>query len=129
VRRYVGRRAALGRCRLGGHRRDPRLHRRLAGWEIKALLIGESARDRTVSEIRQLASAQLRHLPRQRGAHHARRPEYVLVNLSVDLHDGIDLAEVEISIARLDLSIKQQFPRVKRIFVEAEARRQAVDAG
>ena len=95
-------------------------------FETKALLIGESARDRTVREIRELAGehAGIAHVNEVLTMHVG--PEYVLVNLSVDFHDGIDSSEVEVSIARLDRSIKQRFPRVRRIFVEAEARRSRV---
>ena len=50
-------------------------------------------------------------------------PSFILVNLSVDFNDNISAKEVEETIALLDNTIKEKFPRVKRIFVEAEARR------
>lgn len=98
-------------------------------WETKALLIGESARLGTVRQIRELAAGQsgIESVNEVLTMHVG--PEYVLVNLSVDFVSGIDSSEVELSIAGLDRAIRQRFPRVKRIFVEAEARRQGVAPG
>jgi divalent metal cation (Fe/Co/Zn/Cd) transporter len=50
-------------------------------------------------------------------------PDFILVNLSVDFHDNIAAGAVESLIADLDAAIKQQFPAVKRVFIEAEARK------
>ena len=50
-------------------------------------------------------------------------PDFILLNLSVDFDDTTSAGDVEKSIARLDNEIKQAFPRIKRIFVEAEDRR------
>ena len=50
-------------------------------------------------------------------------PDFILVNLSVDFHDAIAAGELEPLIAGLDAAIKQQFPAVKRVFIEAEARK------
>ena len=47
-------------------------------------------------------------------------PEYVLVNVSADFADAVCSDEVERTVAELDREIKQQYPRVKRVFVEAE---------
>ena len=48
-------------------------------------------------------------------------PNFILVNISVDYMDGLDSQRVEESISRLNRQIKEQFPRVKRVFVEAQA--------
>ena len=50
-------------------------------------------------------------------------PDFILVNLSVDFQDTIVAGDVESLIASLDVAIKQQFPTVKRVFIEAEARK------
>ena len=47
-------------------------------------------------------------------------PDFILANLSVDFENSITADEVERSIAALDQAIKQQYPQVKRIFIEAE---------
>lgn len=50
-------------------------------------------------------------------------PEFILVNISVDFQDGVTSQEMERSVANLDKDIKAHHPLVKRVFVEAEARR------
>ena len=50
-------------------------------------------------------------------------PSFILVNLSIDFRDDIPAGDLEGIIARIDQHIKQTFPNVKRVFVEAEARR------
>jgi divalent metal cation (Fe/Co/Zn/Cd) transporter len=50
-------------------------------------------------------------------------PDFILLNLSVDFDNAASAGDVETSIARLDKEIKQAFPKIKRIFVEAEDRR------
>jgi hypothetical protein len=42
--------------------------------------------------------------------------------MSVDFKDNISADEVERAISGMDGMIKQQFPQVKRIFIEAEKR-------
>jgi divalent metal cation (Fe/Co/Zn/Cd) transporter len=49
-------------------------------------------------------------------------PDFILVNVSVDFADNLTADLVETTIERLDGEIKARFPRVKRVFVEAEAR-------
>jgi divalent metal cation (Fe/Co/Zn/Cd) transporter len=50
-------------------------------------------------------------------------PEFILVNISVDFSDNIRVGEIEETVAHMDHQIKTSFPKVKRVFVEAEARR------
>ncbi len=50
-------------------------------------------------------------------------PDFILLNLSVDFKDTVSAGDLEKAIAELDRQIKQKYPRIKRIFVEAEARR------
>jgi divalent metal cation (Fe/Co/Zn/Cd) transporter len=49
-------------------------------------------------------------------------PDFILVNLSVDFNDAISADEVERSIGHLDRRIKQVYPQIKRVFIEAEKR-------
>ena len=46
-----------------------------------------------------------------------------MLNLSLDFVDDVSAGEVEEAISKLDGHIKQAYPKIKRIFVEAEARR------
>ena len=50
-------------------------------------------------------------------------PEFILVNISVNFQDGVTSEVVEECVAQLDVRIKTEHPFVKRVFVEAEARR------
>ena len=49
--------------------------------------------------------------------------------LSVDFDNAASAGDVERAIARLDREIKQTYPKIKRIFVEAEDRRTGHDRG
>ena len=92
-------------------------------YETKGLLIGESANQRVVEDIRRIVTSypEVAHLNEALTMHMG--PNDILVNLSVDFHDRITAAELEETIARLDRQIKQDCPNVKRIFIEAEAHR------
>jgi hypothetical protein len=50
-------------------------------------------------------------------------PDFILLNLSVDFADSLLAGDLEDTISRLDRHIKQTYPKIKRVFVEAEARR------
>jgi len=91
--------------------------------ETKGLLIGEAANTRIVEGIRALVqgSEGVEQLNEVLTMHMG--PDFILVNLSVDFHDAIVAADLESLIAGLDAAIKRQFPAVKRVFIEAEARK------
>ena len=92
-------------------------------YETKSLLIGESADDEVVLGIRTLAKSfkEIAYVNEVLTMHMG--PSFILVNLSVDFNDNVTSKEIEDAIAGLDKAIKQTFPLVKRIFIEAEARR------
>jgi divalent metal cation (Fe/Co/Zn/Cd) transporter len=92
-------------------------------YETKGLLIGESANPRIVKGIRNITSAysKIKHVNEVLTLHMG--PDFILLNLSVDFADSLSAGDIEDTIARLDRQIKQAYPRIKRIFVEAEARR------
>jgi divalent metal cation (Fe/Co/Zn/Cd) transporter len=92
-------------------------------YETKSLLIGESANTRIVEAIRALVqgSEGVEQLNEVLTMHMG--PDFILVNLSVDFHDAITTGDLESLIVGLDTAIKQQFPAVKRVFIEAEARK------
>lgn len=91
-------------------------------YETKGLLIGESANRRVVAGIRSLAQ----RLENIECVHEVLTmhmgPDFILVNISVKFREGMHAAEIETTIAELDQEIKMEFPMVKRVFVEAEAR-------
>ncbi|MCU7914902.1 MAG: cation diffusion facilitator family transporter [Candidatus Thiodiazotropha sp. (ex Gloverina cf. vestifex)] len=93
-------------------------------YETKGLLIGESANRAVVEGIRTMVGAQpsVEHVNEVLTMHMG--PDFILVNLSVDFQDRTTADKVESVINEMDKSIKQQFPQVKRIFIEAEKRTQ-----
>jgi len=91
-------------------------------YETKGLLIGESARKdirETIYRIAQQVDA-VEHVNEVLTMHMG--PEFILVNLSVDLKDNLQTGEVERAIGSIDRTIKSEIPEAKRVFVEAEAR-------
>ena len=92
-------------------------------YETKGLLIGESANPEVIQGIRKIAQSvgNIRHINEILTLHMG--PEFILLNMSADFDDALSAGDIEKTIARLDSEIKQAFPRIKRIFVEAEDRR------
>lgn len=89
-------------------------------YETKGLLIGESADKEVVRGINQLASGyqEIETVNETLTLHMG--PEFILVNLSVDFNNQLNAETVEQTISELSHKIKTRFPRVKRVFVEAE---------
>ena len=89
--------------------------------ETKGLLIGESANARVVADIRRAALS----MPSIEAVNEVLTmhmgPDFILVNISVKFSPRLGAARLETVIAELDRSLKQQHPRIKRVFVEAEA--------
>jgi len=98
-------------------------------YETKSLLIGESANLKVVAGIRQILAeySQIGDVNEVLTMHMG--PQFILVNLSVDFRDSVTAGELEETIARLDTQIKATWPNVKRVFVEAEARRVIIGEG
>ena len=92
-------------------------------YETKGLLIGERADPDVVRGIEKMALShrKIRHINDVLTMHMG--PDYVLVNMSVEFTDSAKADDIEEAIAQLDHSIKKRFPDVKRVFIEAEARR------
>jgi len=89
-------------------------------YETKGLLIGESADPNIVTGITNLAnnynfiSGVNEVLTMHMG------PNYILLNLSVNLNGATDVSNVEENISTLTSRIKKEYPLVKRVFIEAE---------
>ena len=92
-------------------------------YETKGLLIGESANQETVDKIREYAQTYsiVEQVNEVLTMHMG--PDYVLVNLSIDFADSSVVGDVEKTIAKIDAQLKQQFPEIKRIFIEAESKK------
>ncbi|MEA1889230.1 MAG: cation diffusion facilitator family transporter [Pseudomonadota bacterium] len=92
-------------------------------YETKGLLIGESADPEVIRGIKKMALSfrEIRHINEVLTMHMG--PNYILVNLSVEFTNSANADDIENTVAQLDRTIKGRFPNVKRVFIEAEARR------
>jgi cation diffusion facilitator family transporter len=90
--------------------------------ETMGLLIGESASHEVVQGIRDLTTALhgVEEVNEVLTLHMG--PDFVLVNLSVDFDDALDATAIEGAVETLTRSLRTNYPEVKRVFVEAEAR-------
>lgn len=90
--------------------------------ETKGLLIGESANRRVVDGIRDLTAKAdgVEGVNEVLTMHMG--PHFILVNLSVRFARDATAERIERSIVGLDRVLKEAFPDVKRVFVEAESR-------
>jgi len=112
---YDGGASILIGCILGG----------TAAWlayETKGLLIGESAKPEIVEAIKKHAKKHsiVENVNEILTMHMG--PDYVLVNLSLDFANTSLAKDVEKTISDIDKKLKKQFPEIKRIFIEAEAK-------
>jgi len=91
-------------------------------YETKGLLIGESANQSVIRGIRDTlrGKANINHVNEVLTMHMG--PDFILANISVDFDDNISAKQVEADIAAIDRSIKQEYPQIKRVFIEAEKR-------
>ncbi|NIT57915.1 MAG: cation diffusion facilitator family transporter, partial [Aliifodinibius sp.] len=89
-------------------------------YETKGLLIGESADPKIVTGITSLANNYnfISDVNEVLTMHMG--PNYILLNLSVDFKDELDVKSLEENITTLTSQIKKEYPLVKRVFVEAE---------
>jgi cation diffusion facilitator family transporter len=94
----------------------------LLAYESKGLLIGESASARVTDGLRDLATAQpgVAKVNELLTMHLA--PRQVLVNLSVDFENRLSSDEVESVVSELETRMRDAFPEVTRIFIEAQSR-------
>jgi cation diffusion facilitator family transporter len=92
-------------------------------YETHGLLIGEGANPEVVDKIREITGRHdsITHVNEIATMHMG--PEYILVNLSVDFASEASSDDVESVVRELDRELKAALPRVKRVFIEAQARR------
>ncbi len=89
-------------------------------YETKGLLIGESTEPDIVLGISEIANRHKQVVRVNETLTLHMGPQYILVTISADFSDNVDAAFVEDEIAQLSKEIKDKFPRVKRVFIEAE---------
>ncbi|MBB3066049.1 cation diffusion facilitator family transporter [Limibacillus halophilus] len=93
----------------------------LLAYECKGLLIGESADKALVDSVSRIIRSEptVNRLNELRSMHLG--PRDVLLAVSIDFRDGQTVGEVESTVFRLERRIKQQFPEVRRIFIEVQS--------
>ncbi len=89
-------------------------------YETKSLLIGESADPDTVASIRETAGAHPMVKSVNEIATLHMGPEYVVVTISVDFVDDINVGQVEAGVTDLSRRIRAIDPVLRRVFVEVE---------
>ncbi|MCY3769561.1 MAG: cation diffusion facilitator family transporter [Gammaproteobacteria bacterium] len=94
----------------------------LLAYETKGLLIGEAASKDVITGIQNIVSQEKDILSINEILTMHMGPQDILLNISIDFHDNISAGEVERTITRLEMKIKDQYPEVARIFIEAQNR-------
>lgn len=91
-------------------------------YETKGLLIGESANTRVEDGIREIINTydDVLHVNELLTMHMG--PDFILANCSIGFRKDLTAVELEKTIGRVDNEIKQKYPNVKRVFIEAESR-------
>ncbi|MGK2941379.1 MAG: cation diffusion facilitator family transporter [Immundisolibacter sp.] len=91
-------------------------------YETKGLLIGERANSDVIIGFKKIALAHpaVNHVNEVLTMHMG--PDFILLNISLDFKDAAVAPEIEAAISEIDAEIKQSYPMVKRIFIEAESR-------
>lgn len=93
----------------------------LLAYETKGLLIGEAAADETELEIAKIVASHpaVTTVNELRTLH--RGPNEVLLTLSLDFKNDLVVGELEKVVADLEGIIRERFPRIHRIFIEAQS--------
>ena len=92
----------------------------LRACECNGLLIGESAGCSTVEGIRERVAAAKGVTRINEFLTMHLGPAEMVVNISVDFSDGITAQEIEATTSALERDIKQAWPVVTRVFIEAQ---------
>lgn len=89
--------------------------------ETKGLLVGEAADPQMVAGIREAVAA----APGVARVHEVLTmhfgPNEILANVSVDFDDYLSAGEVEATIERLERRLREEYPDLKRLYVEAQS--------
>ncbi len=99
----------------------------LLAYETKGLLIGESASIETEEELAQMVTSHpaVTIVNEIRTLH--RGPNDVLLALSLDFENSMVVGQLEVVIADLESQIRERFPLIKRIFIEAQSYKDHVE--
>ena len=93
----------------------------LLAWETKGLLVGEGLDREAVEAIRRLAVADPVVVAAGSPLTMHLGPEDVLLNLDLQFRDGLSSTEIAAAIDGVERRVRERFPQVQRIFIEAES--------
>lgn len=95
----------------------------LLAYESKGLLIGEGAETATLAAIRDLVEAdpQVERMDAPLTMHFG--PQTVLLAMDLKFNPTLSATEMEAVVDRLERAIREQFPEIKRIYIEADSLR------
>jgi len=93
----------------------------LVAYEVKSLLVGESASRQVRSEIRAavLSHQNVQSIGRLLTMHMG--PSDIVVNLDVDFKDELTAVEIEATIDQIEAAVREVAPSASQIFVEPES--------
>ena len=95
--------------------------------ETHGLLIGEAASPDVSRAIEEIVRAEASIVGINEILTQHLGPADILVNLSLDIDDVATGADIEALVSRLDAGLKRREPRIRRVFVEMQARSHAAD--
>jgi divalent metal cation (Fe/Co/Zn/Cd) transporter len=93
----------------------------LLAYETKGLLIGEGADPEVVAGVRRIIDDDDKIVRINEVLTTHLGPDDVLVNLSIDFRDDLSAGEVEAAISDMERRVKNEYPSVRRIFIEAQS--------
>jgi divalent metal cation (Fe/Co/Zn/Cd) transporter len=88
--------------------------------ETKGLLIGEGADPEIIEEIRRVLGTHsaIERVSEILSVHQG--PDDILVNVSVEFRDGLEVGDIERHTTAIEREIKARIPGARRIFIEAQ---------
>ena len=90
-------------------------------FEIKGLLTGEAASEEIVAGIKSIINDESAVLYINEILTMHLGPTDILLNISLDFKDAMSSGNVEETISALETKIKNKFPEIKRVFIEAQS--------
>lgn len=89
--------------------------------ETKGLLVGEAADTESIQLIRSLVAKgeNVEHVNEVLTLHMG--PDFIVTTIGLDFADDVSAGEIERTIVHLEQEIKHHLPKVRKVFIEAEA--------